>query len=225
MEGVTGEFKPVYINCVAVRCGPEAAEAAVTMASNKHEHADHVRECVEKLPGLYWKIGEDAKGYGVFRQEPAAIDDATHTEQLYLYHGSHGGEGWYYVDKLLPASDVNIFGYSQTLIGTSVSVPYWSKPNKSVKGIDCVAQHDHIAILFGKVCAKLEAKVDLEIRGARATEHTQKGAGGWFNKLVAFIKAYEQRDWDGCERIMDEARCSDLYQRVEAAKDKKRRKK
>ena len=124
----------------------------------------------------------------------------------------------------MPASDVNIFGYSQMLIDTPVSVPYWLKPNKSVKGIDCVAQHDHIAILFGKVCAKLEAKVDLEIRGARATEHTQKGAGGWFNKLVAFIKAYEQRDWDGCERIVDEARRSDLYQRVESEKEKKRRK-
>ena len=152
------------------------------------------------------------------------IDGATNTEQLYLYHGNHGGEGWYYVDKLLPASDVNIFGYSQTLIDTPVSVPYWLKLNKSVKGIDCVAQHDHIAMLFGKVCAELEAKVDVEMREARATEHTQKGAGSWFNKLVAVIKAYEQRDWDECERTMDEARCSDLYQRVESEKEKKRRK-
>ena len=133
--GLACEFERGCADCVAGGWGPGAGGAAVSRASNKHEDANHVRACVEKLPGLYWKIGEDAKGYGVFRQEPAAIDDATNTAQLYLCHAKHGGEGWYYVDKLLPASDVNIFGYSQTLIGTSVSVPYWLKPNKAVKEV------------------------------------------------------------------------------------------
>ena len=50
------------------------------------------------------------------------------------------------------------------------------------------------------------------------------GGGDWSNELFAVIKAYEHRDWNECERIMDEVWCSDFYQRVEAAKDKKRHK-